>query len=246
MSADLSDELYRATVGRMMESHAARILQLASVCGASLAHAPTAPWLRFLGGHTRELTDLFAELSTRYETVTAAPLAPPSLERREDHAPPLPRTWPESLAALLVAGRQLRWQLHEHDLCSYAPYRDFVARAVASLDARHARLDAAFAELRDAPDGADAHAHLAHALDAWMLWAAESFGRPNTPGMAYSIRVGLRRRDAGATWSDLLEDLRAMARATTVPLPPQWMPEPERPSFLAALHAITRESSPHD
>ncbi len=233
----LDDELYRSTVCRMMESHGARLFGLTLTLAASLRHAPTASWLRFAGGQLRELTSLYAELSSLYEAVAGAALDPPSLGRDGAREPGAPASWPDAVAALLVAGRQCRWQLHEHDLCSYAPYRELVARAVAELDARHAALEPHLALA--ARDPRAAHA-LTEALDRWMAWAAEAFGRPNTPGMAYAIKVGLRRRDASATRGDFVDDLRAVARAHDLELPARWRPEPERPSVLEALSEIAR------
>ncbi len=89
-------------------------------------------------------------------------------------------------------------------------------RAVAELDARHALIEAALDDVTRDPVSANA---LHQALEPWMRWAVEAFGRPNTPGMAYAINVGLRRRDASATVHDFVEDLRAVARAHGVTLP---------------------------
>jgi hypothetical protein len=171
-----------------------------------------------------------------YEAVAGAPLDPAA--HGADHAPPEgPASWPEALAAQLVAGRQCRWQLHEHDLCSYAPYREFVVRAVAELDARHALIETALDDV--ARDAASADA-LHRRLEPWMRWAVEAFGRSNTPGMAYAINVGLRRRDASATVHDFVEDLRAVARSHGVTLPPRWSPPAQSASLVAALSGIAR------
>ncbi len=234
--ARLSDELYRSTVCRMMESHGARLFQLVVTVAAGIRHAPGAAWLRFAGGQVRELTALYAQLAALYESVAGVALDPRA--HGADHAPPDgPTSWPEALAAQLVAGRQCRWQLHEHDLCSYAPYREFVARAVAELDARHALIEAALDDVTRDPASASA---LHQALEPWMRWAVEAFGRPNTPGMAYAINVGLRRRDASATVHGFVEDLRAVARSHGVTLPPRWSPPPESASLVAALSGIAR------
>ncbi len=232
----LSDELYRSTVCRMMESHAARLFQLVVTVAGGIRHAPGAAWLRFVGGQVRELTALYAQLAALYETVAGVALD--ASAHGADHAPPEgAASWPEALAAQLVAGRQCRWQLHEHDLCSYAPYREFVVRAVAELDARHALIETALDDVTRDPASANAlHAR----LEPWMRWAVEAFGRPNTPGMAYAIHVGLRRRDASATAHDFVEDLRAVARAHGVTLPPRWSPPAESASLVAALSGIAR------
>lgn len=234
---DLSDELYRSTVARMIESHGARIVHLAVTVSSGLRHAPSAAWLRFCGGHVRELTALYASLSALHEPVSGAGLAPNALTLDLAKAPAAPASWAEAVAAQLVAGRQCRWQLAEHQVCSYAPYRELVARGVAELDARQSLIESAAAEVAHATDTAAA---FRDALDAWMRWAVEAFGRPNTPGMAYAIREGLRRRDASATLHDFLDDLRAVARTRDLELPARFMPEPERASLVAVLHEIAR------
>ena len=238
---DKPDELYLSTVRRMFESHASRVLHLSLTAAASLRYAPTPAWLRFCGGSVRELTALYAAISALYATVSdGAELAPPTLAPDLSRTPPTPASWPEAVAAQLVAGRQCRWQLYEHHPCSYAPYRELVARAVAELDARQSLIESAAAE---AARAAETSSTFQDSLDRWMRWAVDAFGRSNTPGMAYSIRVGLRRRDASATLHDFLEDLRAVARARDFSLPARFMPEPERPSLVEALSEIARSNS---
>ncbi len=235
---DASDELYRSTVCRMIESHGARVLHCAVTVSAGLRYAPTPGWLRFCGGAVRELTALYASLSTLYETVNdGASLAPPSLVIDHPKLPSAPSSWPEAVAAQLVAGRQCRWQLHEHHLCSHAPYREFVARAVSELDARQSLIESAASEVAHARETEE---RFHDALDRWAAWAVEAFGRPNTPGMAYAIREGLRRRDASATLHDFLEDLRAASRTRDLGLGARFMPEPERPSLVAVLSELAR------
>ncbi len=239
--SDAPDELYLSTVRRMLESHASRVLHLSLTVAASLRYAPSPAWLRFCGGSVRELTALYASIATTYAAVSeGAELAPPGLVPDVARTPPTPASWPEAVAAQLVAGRQCRWQLHEHHPCSYAPYRELVARAVAELDARQSLLEGAASESARSPETAPT---FHDALDRWMRWAFDAFGRSNTPGMAYSIRVGLRRRDASATQQDFLDDLRAVARARDFKLPARFMPEPERPSLVEALSEIARSSA---
>ncbi|MFO0644934.1 MAG: hypothetical protein U0326_01770 [Polyangiales bacterium] len=235
---DVSDELYRSTVCRMIESHGARVFHCAVTVSAGLRYAPTSAWLRFCGGQVRELTALFASLSAIYEAVNdGVGLAPPSRSIEHPKLPAAPASWPEAVAAQLVAGRQCRWQLHEHQQCSYAPYRELVARAVSELDARQSLIEGAAADVAHASDTAEP---FRDALDRWMTWAIEAFGRPNTPGMAYAIREGLRRRDASATLHDFLEDLRAVSRTRDLGLGARFMPEPERPSLVAVLSELAR------
>ena len=87
-TADLETLLAGGTVRRMIESHGARVFHCAVTVAAGLRYAPTSAWLRFCGGQVRELTALYASLSTIYEAVNdGVGLAPPSLS--VDH-PKLP------------------------------------------------------------------------------------------------------------------------------------------------------------
>lgn len=231
-AAEPSDELFRSTLLRLMESHGARLYGCARLLGAGVGGAPSAAALRFLGGHLRELSAQFLELSDLYAGLAGAALCPPALRRPDDL--PAPDAWPACAAALLVTTRQARWQLHEHDTCAHEPYRRFVARAVAALDGRTAAVE----QLAEGAARGDGAASFTDALDRAVAWAVEAFGRPGTPGMAYAIRAGLRRRDAGATRDDFLDDLRAVCRARALPLDARWLPAPERASFVQSLREI--------
>jgi hypothetical protein len=229
---DANDELYRATLVRMMASHGARLYGCASVLAAGVRCCPTAPALRFLGGHLRELTAQFLDLSDLHQALAGEGLAPPSLVRPDDPSPP--DAWAPATAALLVTTRQARWQLHEHDVCAHEGYRSFLARVVAALDARMSLIE----QLAEGAARGEAEPAFAASLDRHTAWAVEAFGRPGTPGMAYAIRAGLRRRDASATRDDFLDDLRAVCRARGLPLAARWLPAPERASFVHSLQQL--------
>jgi len=234
----LSDELYRSTLAHMMASHGARLYGCASLLAAGVRRCPTAPALRFLGGHLRELAAQFLELSDLHQSLVGDGLAPPSLARPDDPSPP--DAWAPVTAALLVSARQARWQLREHDVCAHEPYRSFVARVVTSFDARMTVIERLAEGAARGPGGQP----FAAALDRYTGWAVDAFGRPGTPGMAYAIRAGLRRRDAGATRDDFLDDLRAVCRARSLPLDPRWLPAPERASFVHALRQLAGGDDP--
>ena len=235
---DPSGALYRSTLAHLMASHGARLYGCASLLATGVRCCPTAPALRFLGGHLRELTALFLELSDLHQSLAGDGLAPPSLARPDD--PAAPDAWAPVTAALLVSARQARWQLREHDVCAHDAYRSFVARVVTALDARMAVLEQLAEGAARGPGGQP----FAAALDRYTAWAVEAFGRPGTPGMAYAIRAGLRRRDAGATRDDFLDDLRAVCRARALPLDARWLPAPERASFVHTLRQIAGGDDP--
>lgn len=230
-------ELFRATLARLTESLGARLHGCARVVAAGVPLCPSAPVLRFLGGHLRELTAHLLELSDLHAALTAQALAPQNLPRPDDPGPPA--GWAPLTAALLVTARQARWQLHEHDACVHEPTRALVTRAVAALDARMSVLEELAAEAARG-DGAPA---FAEALDQHVAWAVEAFGRPGTPGMAYAIRAGLRRRDASATRDDFLDDLRAVSRARGLPLAERWLPAPERASVVQFLRQLAGDEA---
>ena len=49
--------------------------------------------------------------------------------------------------------------------------------------------------------------------------AVHSFGRPNTPGTAYAINTGLKKRDAAPVVRDFLDDVALITAATGLTLP---------------------------
>lgn len=236
--SDGSPELYRATLLRLTESLGARLYGCARVVAAGVACCPSAAALRFLGGHLRELTAHLLDLSDLHAALGGEALAPPTLPRPDDPAPP--DAWAPFTAALLVTARQARWQFHAHDACAHEPTRAFAARAVAALDARMALIE----QLAETAARGDDTGAFAEALDRHVAWAVEAFGRPGTPGMAYAIRAGLRRGDAGATRDDFLDDLRSLCRARALPLADAWLPAPERASFVHSLRQLAGDDAP--
>lgn len=229
---DENPRLYQATLLRLGELLAARLYHGIRLVAAGVACCPTPAALRVLGGHLRELTVYLIELSEQHSALGGASLTP--LPRLRLDTPDVPTAWPPFTMAWWVTTRQIRWHFHEHGACAHEPTRALATRVVATLDARTASLER-FAEeaIRTSE-----RAVLAETLDRYVAWAVEAFGRPGTPGMAYAIRMGLRRRDADAVREDFLDDLRAMCRAWSFPLADRWLPPPERASFVHALRDL--------
>lgn len=229
---DENPRLYQATLQRLGESLGARLYHCVRLVAAGVSCCPNPGALRFLGGHLRELTAHLLELSELHVALGGPSFAPLTTLRLD--ALDAPAAWEPFTAALLVTARQARWQFHEHGACAHEPMRALVTRVVATFDARMAVLEQLAEDTARGPAGEA----FASALDRHIAWAVEAFGRPGTPGMAYAIRVGLRRRDADAVREDFLDDLRAVCRARALPLAERWHPPPERASFVHVLRQL--------
>ncbi len=204
-----AEALYRATVLRMMEAHGYRAVSMARLYGAGLTFAPGLRWMRFVAGAARESVEHGAAIGQCYRALGAAHLDV-VLERRLRAAPPrLAGSRAELAVACLVAGRGWRWTVREHDQCSFLPYRAVVAQLSLELEAREVAAERFLAECVRAEGAAAARPF----VSPWVRAVRASFGRAGTPGAAYAVSVGLKKRDVSATVRDCVDDIARALRA---------------------------------
>jgi 1,2-phenylacetyl-CoA epoxidase catalytic subunit len=56
-------------------------------------------------------------------------------------------------------------------------------------------------------------------FEKWLRIGLLSFGRPGTPGNAYAIEHGIKKRDSGACMQDFIDDIRGAVRAAGLRFP---------------------------
>ena len=204
-----AEALYRATVLRMLEAHGYRAVAMARLYGTGLSFAPGLRWMRFVAGAARESVEHGAAIAGCYQALGATHFDA-VLERRLRAQPPrVAASRAELAVACLVAGHGWRWTLRDHDQCSYLPYRAVVAQLGLALEARQVVAERFLAELVQAEGGEAALPFVAPWRDA----VRASFGRAGTPGAAYAVSVGLKKRDVAATADACDEDIVRALRA---------------------------------
>jgi len=204
-----AETLYRATALRMMESHGYRTVSMARLYGAGLSFAPGLRWMRFVAGAARASVDHGVAIGQCYRALGAARLDVVLERRLRDAPPPVAESRAELAVACLVAGQGWRWTLREHDQCSYLPYRAVVAQVALELEARQVVTERFLAELVRAEGAAAARPF----VEPWVRAVRASFGRAGTPGAAYAVSVGLKKRDVSATVRDCVDDIARALRA---------------------------------
>lgn len=197
------EDLFQATVRRALEAHAARALALARTLGHGLQFVPSVRWMRYVAGMSRDLVEALALLSERYAVVSDERLDALTHARLLARPAPLAEDFDELSLAVFIQGRAWWLQLREHDRCAHDGLREVSLRLARSVNERLAVVEPlAAARWRDG-DRARMAAHRAR----WGELARHSFGRAGTPGVAYAISNGLRRRDVDAVVRDFDDDL---------------------------------------
>jgi 1,2-phenylacetyl-CoA epoxidase catalytic subunit len=204
---DERDDLYYATVRRLMEAHAWRVLGAARLLGHGVQHVRSIRWMKVVLVRAREAVDHYETIGRMYEAFAAQSLEPVVLARLAERPPTFTQDALELALANFLYGRSAWWIFREHEQCSFVPYREVVLRIARDLGAQQASaekmLAEALAEHRAPAEGPLRDAH----LERWLRLSLSSFGRPNTPGSGYALATGLRRRDAGMVIRDYLADV---------------------------------------
>lgn len=203
----MSDETaFRAAAREMIEAHGERVLTLARMQGHGLQFVPSTRWMKYVAGSARESVEHFEIVSNAYHLVSSGHFDAAVSARMRASPVEYARGYDELAVALLVLGRAWWWQLREHDGCALLGYREVAMRLGHEVAARQVLQEQMVAEVVRAADADALRGHVAH----WIDVARASFGRPGTPGVAYAIGVGLRRRDVSAALRDFLLDVRGV------------------------------------
>lgn len=184
------DPLYLATLCRILESHGCRALTLASWFGRGIELVSDARWLRFASGCTRECIIQLHHISRVYESLTTLPLEPIAharlIERPRDQA----RGHDDFAVASVIFLRAWLEVLREHSQCSYLPYRETIDTLTHGTDARLVLAEQFLSEQSRVVSQDTLTSMVLH----WLQRAETDLGPDNSPGVAYALSVGLKRR----------------------------------------------------
>jgi 1,2-phenylacetyl-CoA epoxidase catalytic subunit len=202
-SAEMSPE-YRQMIVQLMESQAYRELAAAHMFGYGLRFVPD-QWLRFMVWHIREETEHYEAVAKMYREFTGQEVEPRVKERLAGKPVPFAESWFELAMAQFLYDRGGFWQLKEYDQCSFVPYRGVIQKIVAEEAGHQGLGEKIVVELCRSGEHDDVKQPL---FEKWLRIGLLSFGRPGTPGNAFAIAHGIKKRDSGACMRDFVEDIR--------------------------------------
>jgi 1,2-phenylacetyl-CoA epoxidase catalytic subunit len=206
---------YRQLVVQLMESQAYRELAAAHMFGYGLRFVPD-KWLKFMVWHIREESEHYEAVAKMYRDFTGQDVEPVVRQRLAGKPVPMAESWMELAMAQFLYDRGGFWQLKEYEQCSFVPYRGVIQKIVKE-EAGHQDLgEKIVVEYCQSGAHDDVKQQL---FEKWLRIGLLSFGRPGTPGNAYAIEQGLKRRDSGACMKDFVDDIRPAVKAAGLRFP---------------------------
>jgi 1,2-phenylacetyl-CoA epoxidase catalytic subunit len=215
------DTKMSATVRQMMESQAYRELAAAQMFGHGLKFVPSIKWQKFMVWHIREEFEHYEAVAKMYREFTGESVEPVTNERLSRHPIPFAETWFELAMAQFLYDRGGFWQLKEYERCAFVPYRRCIEKIISEEKGHQALGERIVVELCRSEKFED---RKQKDFATWLRQGLLSFGRPGSPGNAYAISVGLKKRDSGEVMQDFLNDIKPAVKASKLRFPtPQEM-----------------------
>ena len=233
MSTDVHSEQqmspeYRQMVVQLMQSQAYRELAAAHMFGYGLQFVPE-KWMKFMVWHIQEEMEHYQDVSKMYREFTREEVEPVVRERLAKGAVPFAESWFELAMAQFLYDRGGFWQLKEYEQCSFVPYRGVIQKIVKE-EAGHQDLgEKIVIELCQSGAHQDVKQPL---FEKWLRIGLLSFGRPGTPGNAFAIAHGIKKRDSGACMQDFVDDIRPAVTSAGLVFPAPASLEMELPGDL--------------
>lgn len=207
---------YRKTLVQMMESQAYRELAAAQMFGYGLQFIPDIKSLKFLTWHVTEEMEHYEDVAVMYKEFTGESVEPVVNKRLKEKPVPFAQSWYELAMAQFLYDRGGFWQLKDYEECSYQPYRKVIQKIVKE-EAGHQDLGQKI--VVELTKTGQFEAEKQPLFDKWFKLGMLSFGRPKTPGNAYAIAQGLKKRDSGEIMQDFVNDIKPAVRALGVRFP---------------------------
>ena len=213
-SEQMSPE-YRQMIVQLTESQAYRELLAAHMFGYGLRFVPD-KWLRFMVWHIREEAEHYEAVAKMYREFTGQEVEPRVKERLLGKPVPFAESWFELAMAQFLYDRGGFWQLKEYEQCSFVPYRGVIQKIVGEEEGHQGLGEKIVVELCRSGEYEDVKQPL---FEKWLRIGLLSFGRPGTPGNAFAIAHGIKKRDSGACMQEFIDDIRAAVSASGLVFP---------------------------
>jgi hypothetical protein len=209
-----TDEEARVLLGKIVEGQAYRQLMLSNIRAHGLKYLPDvedkiaqAERLTLSLVHFREVQRLYADLAGG-DVVSA-------VRGRMDRIP-YPQSRMELAVCLFLCMRAERAALEAYLDCVAADFAAIARTRLEFAPPGDVPRDAAFVEFCADPSN---RPHAQQMVNRWLAICLLSLGRPDSPGDARAVALGLRTRRAGETVSDFLAGLAPFLEACNLALP---------------------------
>ncbi len=212
-----NEDRYFRTLVRMMQGQAYREMAAAQLFGYGLSLVPDLQLLEHFVHQICEETEHYKDVARMYSDFTGESIEPAVYTRLATRPIPFVQSFYELAMAQFLYDRGGFWQLSEYTDSSYLPYRRLVQKIIGEERDHQLLGEQLVVELTQT--GEYEQEKQAH-FEKWLKQGLLSFGRPNTDGANYAIRVGLRKRDPAIVMQDYLNDVKAAASACGLIVPP--------------------------
>lgn len=213
------DPRYLKTVRQLLESQAYRESMAAHLFGHALKFVPELRYKKIIGSHIVEELEhyedtvrLYKGLGGDLEVLVTSQLA------TGQKVVPLAESWLELAVAQFLFDRAGEFQLSLYRRCSYAPYARIVGK-ILEEEAEHEgfgeRVVKEFCKDKRRRPLAQKF------FNKWLGVSLLSFGRPDSAGNRYAVKVGLKARESGEVMQDFINDVKPVMRECGLKFPPK-------------------------
>jgi 1,2-phenylacetyl-CoA epoxidase catalytic subunit len=211
------EDRYSRTLVKMMQGQAYREMAAAQLFGYGLSLVPDLHHLEYFVEQIREETEHYKDVARMYAEFTGESIEPSVHARLLTRPIPFVQSFYELAMAQFLYDRGGYWQLREYEESSYLPYRRLVQEIIQDECGHQLLGEQLVIQLTRTGDYEVEKQTL---FERWLKQGLLSFGRPNTEGAKYAIRVGLRKRDPAIVIEDYLNDIKPTAAACGLAVPP--------------------------
>lgn len=213
------DPRYLRTVRQLLESQAYRESMAAHLFGHALKFVPELRFKKIIASHIVEELEHYEETVRLYKALggNLEALVTSQLATGQKYIP-LAESWLELAMAQFLFDRAGEFQLFLYRRCSYAPYARIVGKILEEEEEHEGfgeRVVKEFCkEKRRRP--------LAQKFfNKWLGVSLLSFGRPDSAGNRYAVKIGLKARESGEVMQDFINDIKPVMRECGLKFPTQ-------------------------
>ena len=203
-----NEDRYFRTLVKMMQSQAYRELAAVQAFGYGLSLVPDLRNLEYFVWQVHEEVEHYKAVARMYIDFTGESIEPAVHERLASRPVPFAQSYYELAMAQFLYDRGGYWQLREYQESSYLPYRRIVEEIIEDESGHQTHGEQLVLQLTKTGEyESEKQEH----FERWLKQGLLSFGRPNSEGAKYAIRVGLRKRDPAVVMQYYLNDIKSTA-----------------------------------
>ena len=200
---------YYDTVLQMLVGQAYREYAAAQLFGHGISVVPSLHALKSMTRHLQEEIQHYEMVATMYQTLVDQSIDPLVYARLAQQPIDFAQDWFELAMAQFLYDRGGYWQLQEYEDCSFVPYRKVVAEIVGDEAEHQALGESLVVELCLRKEY---QAEKQSIFNKWLRYGLLSFGRPNSVGADYAVKMRLRKRDPHFVMQDFITDIKPVMK----------------------------------